>query len=165
MPDRVFFFLQDKTVIPKRYTSKATHTMKNFMQVLMLLLFASVFFLNVPFSAAADASTPPLSRLDYSVIDGEWQRTDGSYLLRISDVQTEGLATVEYFNPSPIHVAHTTLSTQKELIKLFVKFQDKGYEGSTYTLYYYAEKDSLVGFYYQAAMDRTFEVIFIRKGN
>jgi hypothetical protein len=41
--------------------------------------------------------------------------------------------------------------------------QDKGYTGSTYTLYYYAEKDALAGFYYQAAMDQTFKVAVFRK--
>jgi hypothetical protein len=44
-----------------------------------------------------------------------------------------------------------------------VKLEDKGYPGSTYTLYYYAEKDALVGYYYQAAMNKTFKVIFLRK--
>jgi hypothetical protein len=53
----------------------------------------------------------------------------------------------------------------KGLIKLFIKLQDKGYQGSTYTLYYYAEKDALAGFYYQANMDQTFEVVFLRKKN
>jgi hypothetical protein len=46
---------------------------------------------------------------------------------------------------------------------LFIKLQDEGYPGSIYTLYYYAEKDALAGFYYQAAMQQTFEVVFIRK--
>ena len=152
-------------MLPETYNPRATHTMKNFRQVLMLLLLGSIFPLSVPMLAASEAVTLPASRLDYTVIDDEWQRTDGSYLIRISDVQADGQARVAYFNPSPIHVAQATISSQKELIKLFIKFQDKGYEGSTYTLYYYAEKDALVGFYYQAAMDRTFEVIFVRKSS
>ena len=144
--------------------TNTTHIMKSFVRVLLLLLLlGSVFSLNVPLSVAAEKGTPPVSSLDYTVIAGEWQRTDGSYLIKVSDVQPDGRARVEYFNPRPIHVAQATISTQKELIKLFIKFQDKGYEGSTYTLFYYAEKDALLGFYYQAAMDRTFEVIFVRK--
>lgn len=129
----------------------------------MLLLLSAVLSLNLPVSASADEGTSPPPRLDYTVIGGEWQRTDGSYLIKVSNVQPDGRATVEYFNPRPIHVVQAAISTQKELLKLFIKFQDKGYEGSTYTLYYYAEKDVLVGFYYQAVMDRTFEVIFVRK--
>ena len=146
--------------------TNTTYIMNSFGRVLLLLLLlGSVFSLDVPLSVAADMGTPPVSSLDYTVIAGEWQRTDGGYLIKVSDVQPEGRARVEYFNPRPIHVALAAISTQKELIKLFIKFQDKGYEGSTYTLFYYAEKDALLGFYYQAAMDRTFEVIFVRKGS
>jgi len=52
---------------------------------------------------------------------------------------------------------------KKGFVKLFIKLQDKGDPGSTYTLYYYPEKDALAGFYYQAAIGQTFEVIFLRK--
>jgi hypothetical protein len=48
-------------------------------------------------------------------------------------------------------------------MKLFIMLQDKGYQDPTYKLFYYAEKDALVGFYYHAAMDKTFEVIFYGK--
>lgn len=127
-----------------------------------LLLFTILFLI---FLQQIHAEEKPLQAVvvDYDIIAGEWQRTDGGYLIKISDVQADGQVKVEYFNPSPIHVAQATVSTQKELVKLFVQFQDKGYEGSTYTLFYYVEKDALVGFYYQAALDKTFEVIFLRK--
>jgi len=130
--------------------------------IILLLLFAG-FSLTVLVPAYADEVAAPAGKLDYGIIAGEWQRTDGGYLLKVSEVQADGQVTVEYFNPRPIHVAKAAISTQKGLIKLFVEFQDKGYEGSTYKLYYYAEKDALVGFYYQAPMDRTFEVIFLKK--
>lgn len=107
--------------------------------------------------------TPPAAKPDYSIMAGEWQRTDGGYLLKVSEVQADGRAAVTYFNPKPIHVAETAISTQAGLIKLFVRFQDENYEGSTYTLYYYAEKDALAGFYYQAVLDKTYEVVFLRK--
>jgi hypothetical protein len=45
--------------------------------------------------------------------------------------------------------------------KAFFKLMDQGYPGSTYTLYYYAEKDALAGFYYQAHLKQTFEVVFM----
>lgn len=122
-----------------------------------LLFFSTLFFL---FLQQVNAEEKPSQ--NYNVIAGEWQRTDGGYRIKVSDVQADGQVKVAYFNPRPIHVAQAAVSTQKELINLFVKFQDKGYEGSTYSLYYYTQKDALAGFYYQAAMDRTFEVIFLR---
>jgi len=33
----------------------------------------------------------------------------------------------------------------------------------TYTLFYYHEKDALAGVYYQAAVGRTYDVVFVRK--
>ncbi len=114
-------------------------------------------------SNAAGAEGISSQRLNFELLKGEWLRTDGGYLIRVSDIKTNGQVKAEYFNPKPIHVAEATVSTQKDLMKLFIKLQDKGYQGSTYKLYYYAEKDALVGFYYQAAMDKTFEVIFLRK--
>ena len=99
----------------------------------------------------------------FAIMAGECQRSDGNYLIRVSDVEANGRAKVQYFNPRPIHVAKAAISPHKGFIELSIKFQDKGYEGSTYLLYYYAEKDSLVGYYYQAKMNRTYKVTFIRK--
>jgi len=106
------------------------------------------------------ASAEPFN---FNVVSGKWARTDGNYTLVVRDVTADGAAVVEYFNPGNIHVAESSVGTQDGLVKLFVKLQDRGYPGSTYTLYYFAEKDALVGFYYQAAMDQTFEVILLRK--
>ena len=101
--------------------------------------------------------------LDFSVIAGQWARIDGSYTLRVDNVRSDGTADVSYYNPGKIHVAESGLDTKDGRIKLFVKLQDKGYPGSTYTLYYYFEKDVLVGKYYQAATGRTYDVVFVRK--
>lgn len=100
---------------------------------------------------------------DFSVLTGDWVRSDGNYLLRVQNVDQDGSINVTYFNPNPIHVAEANVSMWKDMKKLFVKLQDKGYPGSTYTLYYFEEKDALAGFYYQATMGQTYEVIFTRK--
>ena len=99
----------------------------------------------------------------FAVMAGEWQRTDGNYLIKVSDVQENGQAVVQYFNPRPIHVAKAAISHHKGFVQLSVEFQDKGYEGSTYLLYYYVEEDSLVGYYYQAKLNMTYKVGFIRR--
>jgi hypothetical protein len=100
---------------------------------------------------------------NFNVLDGEWARVDGDYTLRIQDAGSGQTADVQYFNPGSIHVAENRLDTKDGRIRLFVKLQDKGYPGSTYTLYYYFEKDVLVGAYYQAATGRTYDVVFVRK--
>lgn len=100
---------------------------------------------------------------DFQVLVGSWVRTDGGYLIRVDHIRSNGDVAAEYFNPRPIHVSEANVSMQKKLVRLFIKLEDTGYPGSTYTLYYFAEKDALAGFYFQAALDRTFEVIFLRK--
>jgi hypothetical protein len=100
---------------------------------------------------------------DFKPFVGEWVRTDGGYIIHVRDIKPNGSVEAGYFNPSEINVAEANVSEWKGLGKLFIKLQDEGYPGSTYTLYYYAEKDALAGFYYQAVMKQTFEVVFVRK--
>jgi hypothetical protein len=100
---------------------------------------------------------------DFKAIVGEWVRPDGGYVVRVLNVLPDGTVDAGYFNPGRINVAEARVSLWKGLVKLVIKLQDQGYPGSTYTLYYNTEKDALVGFYYQAIMRQTFEVVFIRK--
>jgi len=100
---------------------------------------------------------------DFKVIIGEWVRPDGGYIVRVRNVNPDGSVDAEYFNPGKINIAEANVSLWKGLLRLFLKLQDKGYPGSTYTLYYYPEKDALTGFYYQAAIGQTYEVVFLRK--
>jgi hypothetical protein len=111
--------------------------------------------------AAGVAAAQPL---DFKVIAGQWARIDGSYTLHVEEITSEGAVNVRYFNPGEIHVAQSQAGVQDDRIKLFVKLQDKGDPGCTYTLFYYPEQDVLAGAYYQAAVDQTYEVIFVRPG-
>jgi len=100
---------------------------------------------------------------DFKVLIGDWVRPDGGYIVRVRDVNPDGSVDAEYFNPNKINIAEANVSMWKGFVKLFVKLQDKGYPGSTYTLYYFTEKDALAGFYYQAEIGQTFKVVFLRK--
>lgn len=111
-------------------------------------------------SSAGNISEEPINP---SIVIGEWVRPDGGYTLTIDNIHDDGTVSAGYFNPSEIDISEGTVSSWKGLIKLYIKLQDKGYPGSTYTLYYYAEKDALAGFYYQATKKQTFEVVFFRK--
>jgi hypothetical protein len=125
-----------------------------------IALASAAFCLALMHMAGNAASAQPL---DFKAIAGQWARIDGSYTLRVQDVMSDGKVKVSYFNPGRIRVAESRVSTQKGRIKLFVKLRDEGYPGCTYTLFYYPEEDVLAGVYYQAAVDRTYEVIFVRK--
>jgi hypothetical protein len=94
---------------------------------------------------------------------GQWVRPDGGYVIHVREIKPDGSVDVGYFNPKSINVSESKVSVWKGFNRLFLKLDDKGYPGSTYTLYYYAEKDQLVGFYHQAEINETFEVLFVRK--
>jgi len=48
-------------------------------------------------------------------------------------------------------------------MQVFIELRDTGYPGSTYTLIYNLQQDMLTGIYYQAAVNQSFEVVFVRK--
>ena len=97
------------------------------------------------------------------VLEGDWARVDGDYTISVRNVSSKGTADIKYFNPGTIHVAQSSIAFHEGRAALFVKLQDKGYPGSTYTLYYYGDKDVLAGVYFQAATGKRYEVIFERK--
>ena len=125
------------------------------------MFFAGILLGLAPTSYGEEPPSPVI--INFGVLQGDWQRMDGNYVLRVDEIKTNLPVKVHYFNPKPIHVAEATVAIEKNLKKLFVRFQDREYEGSTYTLYYFAEKDALVGYYYQAHIKQTFEVFFLRK--
>jgi len=59
-----------------------------------------------------------------------------------------------YFNPNPINVSLAEASHRGDA--------DVGYPGSSYTLTYDPQRDLLSGTYFQAALNQTFDVIFVR---
>ena len=131
---------------------------KNYFKIgIIVIILAWVVF---PHDAKTAASA---EKPNFKVIIGEWVRPDGGYIVRVRDVNPDGSVDAGYFNPGKINIAAVNVSLWKGMVKLFIKLQDKGYPGSTYTLYYYPENDALAGFYYQAATKQTYEVVFLRK--
>ena len=126
-----------------------------------LLIFVPILLLLLAIPAIAGEPLPdPVSQEKFI---GRWVRPDGGYVIHVREVRPDGSVDAAYFNPKEIHVSEAKVSVWKGFNQLFIKLEDKGYPGSTYTLYYYAEKDQLAGFYYQAAVKETFEVLFRRK--
>jgi len=126
-------------------------------EALFFLMLATSFHVLETYSVKA-AEVP-----DFKVLIGQWVRPDGGYIIRLKDIKPDGLIDISYYNPKEINIAEANVSEWKGMKKLFFKLKDQSYPGSTYTLYYYAEKDALAGFYYQANLKQTFEVVFMRK--
>jgi hypothetical protein len=107
-------------------------------------------------------SAPPVpANADFQKLLGKWLRPDGGYVLELKSDQP-GKLTAAYFNPRPINVAKAEATQEGSATKVFVELRDVNYPGSTYTLTYLKEKDLLVGVYYQALQQQSFEVYFER---
>ena len=113
-----------------------------------------VLFLAVP--------TMALATDDFQPLMGRWQRTDGSYVIEIRSIASDGNIKAGYFNPNPINVEKAQASKDKEQIKVEMTLRDVGYPGSAYTLVYAPEKDVLLGYYFHAVSRQYFDVLFVR---
>jgi hypothetical protein len=102
---------------------------------------------------------------DSSKLIGRWVRTDGGYVLELSDPAPDGLLKAAYFNPSPINVSRAEWKHPDGRLSAFVELRDVNYPGSSYSLAYQPATDRLVGIYFQAALQQRFEVEFERTQN
>jgi hypothetical protein len=106
----------------------------------------------------------PLSDADRQKLLGKWERQDNPpYTIELRLVKPDGMTDARYFNPRPINVAEAFTVAKDGKLALFMKMQDVGYDGSTYTLVYDQGQDLLIGEYFQATQRQTYEVAFQRK--
>jgi len=99
---------------------------------------------------------------DYGRLAGKWVRPDGGYTLELNEVGKDGSLKASYFNPRPINVAKAEWRRMGDRLQVFVELRDVNYPGSTYTLVYSPEKDTLEGHYYQAVQGETYTIQFRR---
>ncbi|HXJ82658.1 MAG TPA: hypothetical protein VMS64_28720 [Candidatus Methylomirabilis sp.] len=99
---------------------------------------------------------------NFGPLTGRWSRLDGTYTLEIRSVAASGRINAGYLNPRPINVARAEASREGSVLKVFVELQAPGYPGSTYTLTYDPRNDQLAGVYYQASLQQSFDVRFVR---
>ncbi len=104
-----------------------------------------------------------LSAPDPSPLAGKWQRSDGGYVLELSEAGPDGQLKAAYFNPRPINVGQALWTPQDDRLEVFVELRDVHYPGSTYTLNYDPATDRLEGLYFQAIQRQNFKVRFTRK--
>ncbi len=101
-------------------------------------------------------------RPDFQKLKGRWVRPDGGYVLEIRNLAGAGPIDAAYFNPNPIKVSRAEVSREGPVMKVFVELRDVNYPGCTYNLKYVPQIDQLVGVYFQAAMQESFDVAFER---
>ena len=116
-------------------------------------------------TATAPAPTPAATvpAAGVAKVKGRWLRPDGGYILAITTIAADGRAEAGYFNPNPIKVAWATVNAEGADIRVKVELRDENYPGCLYKLNYAPDKDRLVGTYFQAQMQQTYEVEFVRE--
>jgi hypothetical protein len=120
---------------------------------------------NQPSVAAAVGSQPAVAAVAQPVfqrLKGRWLRPDGGYVIDVKSVDESGRMDASYFNPRSIHVAQAQASQEGATTKVFIELRDVNYPGSTYNLIYDPQTDRLAGIYYQAALQQSFDVFFVR---
>jgi len=139
---------------------KIQHAISFIISVVIVLCFL------LPYQGRAKDLQSSLQRsspVDNKVIAGKWLRPDGGYKLELSEVRSEGRLKAVYYNPRPIHVSKAEWRLVDGQLRVFIELHAPNYPGSTYTLVYMPERDSLAGYYYQAALQQTFDVMFVRE--
>ena len=164
----------------QKKSTTVTRPNKNFRFILIFLIviaLATIFILgkkqldpseNVDLSAAAKESLPPTPAVQENLettvkkMAGNWQRTDGGYILILKDPTPDGKVNAEYFNPKPIKVGSSGWQNNGGKVIVKIELQDVNYPGSTYTLEYFPKEDMLAGVYYQAVEKLNYDVRFDR---
>jgi len=120
---------------------------------------------DAPPAAKATTNTSPAdaaAKTDFQFLKGRWVRPDGNYVLEIRAIDANGQMDAGYYNPQPIHVAKAEVKKEGAATKVFVELNDANYPGCKYNLTYIPGEEQLVGTYYQAAMQETYEIGFVR---
>jgi hypothetical protein len=114
------------------------------------------------------AGFPLGSGSEAGILKGKWFRPDGGYTIDIRSVDpSSGKMEAAYFNPDPIKVAAAHMREENGILSIFIELRDAGYPGCTYRLIYDRQNDQLKGVYYQAAVQESYNIYFLRlsKGN
>ena len=132
--------------------------------VLLALFFAGVFWLTSgpAFCETENDNWTDAAFSEAKRLAGKWVRPDGGYVLAIENVGAGGGLEVSYYNPRKIRVHEAFWKYRDGKLYLLVEMRDVNYPGSKYALFHDKGRDILIGVYYQAAMDRTFDVYFTR---
>jgi hypothetical protein len=127
--------------------------------VIALAIILLIVFLT---NSSKDTVTSERKSVDKSLLVGDWIRTDGSYLIKINNVNEDGTLEAQYFNPKPINVESAKWEEYHGNLKITIVLRDQNYPGSTYSINYLPDEDFLAGEYFQAVERSTFYVEFAR---
>jgi hypothetical protein len=128
----------------------------------VLFMVAISFCVSTHSAAQNTSGTRDVALSDVKRLKGKWQRTDGGYLLELKQTGKDSTLKVAYFNPRPINISRAEFKRRGDKLTVFVELRDVNYPGSRYSLQYDPRLDRLIGTYFQAMQDETYNVEFVR---
>ncbi len=93
---------------------------------------------------------------------GEWSRTETACQIKITEVYDNGKLELAYFHLKSINTGKTYWLLKGTILSLYVELLDENHLGSYYKLNYNAERDLLVGDYFEVVDGKTYPVEFTR---
>jgi uncharacterized protein (DUF2147 family) len=112
---------------------------------------------------SAKSASAPAQQAGLDALVGAWVRPDGGYVIVIKSVGGDGTLQAMYFNPSPLPFAQAKAVREGGVVRAQFELRAGGYNGSTYKLRYEPTSDRLVGTYYQAVAQQSYEIQFERR--
>jgi hypothetical protein len=113
-----------------------------------------------------DRASPTPAELGFSVLQGNWIRPDGGYVVTIKGIDNANKLDATYFNPTQSNLlpfARADATMNGGALSVFLELRAGGYAGSTYTLTYDPNRDQLIGVYFQAVAQQKFNIFFVRR--
>lgn len=102
------------------------------------------------------------AQVDQRLLVGEWSRTETPCLMKITEVHDNGKLELAYFDLKSINTGKTYWLLKGTFLSLYVELLDENHPGSYYKLNYNAERDMLVGDYFEVMDGLTYAVEFTR---
>lgn len=101
-------------------------------------------------------------QVDKKLLVGEWSRMDAPCQIKITEVLDNGKLELAYFNPKSIKTGKAYWLIKGTFLTISVELLDEDYPRSNYKLNYNAERDMLVGDYFQVVDGTANPVEFVR---
>jgi uncharacterized protein (DUF2147 family) len=146
----------------KRNRESAFRIYMSLVLFILMALPGAVGPLFLPLSAAAADAHLSVRDTSEQRLIGQWIRPDGGYILEIKEIGKDGSLKAAYYNPRSINVSRAELSRKDGGLNVLIELRDVNYPGSTYRLRYDPKSDRLIGTYFQAVEQVTYDIQFVR---
>lgn len=101
-------------------------------------------------------------RQGVNLLKGIWGRTEGPGEINISEVVDNGVLKATFYNPKLINIEKAVWTNSSDVLRIYILLREDNYLGSSFSLNYIAEKDILLGVYFDALTNESYTTSFKR---